>query len=104
MTTFNRIDVDRLYRDIEHAATVAVPLFTLYGWTYGDGRVPTVNDLRDIITGLAEHAFEAFYRSEEEYRSAEVGSGRFSVKVHEFEDEIQVRIVLDLEEHSWYKA
>lgn len=104
MGTFERITTDRLYKDIEHAATVAAPLFQLYGWTYGEDHVPTHNQLVDIITELAEHALNHFYKSEEEYRDAEVGSGRFSVRVKEFEDEVDVRIVLDLGVHTWYKA
>lgn len=107
MKTFNRITritTEHLYNDIEAAATKAAPLFTLYGWTYGKGFIPTHNELVDTITRLAESALDYFYKSEEEYRDAECGSGRFSVKVHESEDEVQVRIVLELGEHSWYKA
>ena len=107
MSTFNRITTDHLYADIEAAATKAAPLFNLYGWTYGhaeEAHVPTHNELVEIVTGLADRALEYFYKSEEEFRSSEVGSGRFSVKVHEFEDEVNVRIVLELGEHSWFKA
>lgn len=104
MTTFNRITTEHLYADIEAAATKAAPLFNLYGWTYGDGKVPTHNELVNTITRLAEHALDYFYKSEEEYRDSEVGSGRFSVRVKEFEDEVDVRIVLDLGGHTWFKA
>ena len=104
MKTFNRITTERLYDEIEKAATTAAPLFNLYGWTYGENHVPTLQELRDCITRLAEHALKAFYESDEEYRSAEVGSGRFAVNVKEFEEEVQVRIVLELGEKSWYKA
>lgn len=104
MSTFNRITTDHLYDKINSAATKAAPLFTLYGWTYGKGFIPTHNELVETITRLAESALDYFYKSEEEYRTAECGSGRFSVKVHEFEDEVQVRIVLELEEKSWFKA
>lgn len=107
MGTFSRITTDHLYDKINSAAERAAPLFRLYGWTYGRSEgegIPTNNDLVDTITELAEHALESFYKSEEEYRSAEVGSGRFSVKVHEYEDEVSVKIVLELGEHSWYKA
>ena len=107
MSTFNRITTDHLYADIEAAATKAAPLFNLYGWTYGhaeEAHVPTHNELVEIVTGLADRALEYFYKSEEEFRSSEVGSGRFSVKVHEFEDEVEVKIVLELGGHSWYKA
>lgn len=108
MKTFDRITTEHLHNDIKAAAERAAPLFRLYGWTYGlvdrpDG-IPTHDDLVKNITSLAEHALEAFYRSEEQYRDAEVGSGRFSVRVKEFEDEVDVRIVLDLGGHEWYKA
>ena len=104
MKTFNRITTEHLYADIEAAATKAAPLFNLYGWTYGENTPPTHNDLVNTITELAEHALDYFYRSEEEYRDSEVGSGRFSVRVKEFEDEVDVRIVLDLGGHTWFKA
>jgi len=104
MATFNRITTERLYDEIENAATKAAPLFNLYGWTYGENKVPTLQELRDCITELTETALKSFYESDEEYRSAEVGSGRFAVKVKEFEEEVQVRIVLELGEKSWFKA
>ena len=104
MRTFKRITTEHLYNDIEAAATKAAPLFNLYGWTYEEGKVPTHNELVDCITRLTDSALEYFYESEEEYRTAEVGSGRFSVRVKEFEDEIDVRIVLDLGGHEWLKA
>lgn len=93
-----------LYDKIHSAAERAAPLFNLYGWTYGEGKAPTLNELVETITRLTDSALEYFYRSEEEYRTAECGSGRFSVKVHEFEDKVNVRIVLELGEHSWFKA
>lgn len=108
MSTFERITTERLYDDIRSAAQAAAPLFRLYGWSYGlaaspDG-IPTLNELEQTITELAEHALEHFYRSEEEFRDAEVGSGRFSVRIKEFEDEVDCRIVLDLGGHTWFKA
>lgn len=108
MSVFERITVERLYDDIQAAATTAAPLFRLYGWTYGlnssGESIPTHNDLVETITELAQHALDHFYRSEEEFRDAEVGAGRFSVRVKEFEDEIDVRIVLDVGGHTWFKA
>lgn len=107
MGTISRITTDMLYDKIHAAAERAAPLFNLYGWTYGhaeEAHVPTHNELVEIVTGLADRALEYFYKSEEEFRSSEVGSGRFSVKVHEFEDEVEVKIVLELGSHSWYKA
>lgn len=105
MTTFNRITTDHLYDKIHEAAQTAAPLFQLYGWTYGDSNVPpSHNELVDTITRLAEAALEYFYNSDEEYRDSEVGSGRFSVRVKEFADEVDVRIVLDIGSKSWFKA
>ena len=104
MGTISRITTDMLYDKIHAAAERAAPLFTLYGWTYGEGNVPTLNELVDTITRLTDRALEHFYRSEEEFRAAEAGGGRFEVKVHEFEDEVEVKIVLELGGHSWYKA
>ena len=104
MKTFNRITADHIYDEIESAATKAAPLFNLFGWTYGEGKVPTHNELVETVTELAENALEYFYESDEEYRNAEAGSGRFSVRVLELEDEVDVRIVLDLGSKSWFKA
>ena len=104
MATFDKVTVERIYNEIEYAATTAAPLFNLYGWTYDNNKVPTLQELRNCITDLAEHALDYFYKSEEEYRSAEVGSGRFAVKVREFDEEVQVKIVLELGEKSWFKA
>jgi len=104
MNTIKRITVEHLYDKIESAATTAAPLFHLYGWTYGENDVPTLNELRENITSLAAHALEYFYNSQEEFRDAEVGSGRFSVRVKEYEDEVMVTINLNLEQREWFKA
>lgn len=104
MGTISRITTDMLYDKINSAAERAAPLFSLYGWTYGEQRTPTHSELVATITRLTDSALEYFYKSEEEFRTAEVGSGRFAVKVHEFEDEVEVKIVLELGGHSWYKA
>ena len=104
MGTISRITTDMLYDKIHAAAERAAPLFNLYGWTYGEGKSPTLNELVDCITRLTDSALEYFYKSEGGFRSSEGGSGRFSVKVHEFEDGVEVKIVLELGSHSWYKA
>ena len=104
MKTFNRITTEHLYDEIDAAAERAAPLFTLYGWTYGKETTPTHSKLVDTITELAEHALDYFYESKEKHRTAECGSGRFSVKVQEYDDEVQVKIVLELGEKSWFKA
>lgn len=104
MNTIKRLTTEHLYNEIDRAAQSAAPLFNLYGWTYGEGERPTHSDLVDTITDLTEHALHHFYESQEEYREAEVGSGRFSVKVKEYEDEVTVRISLELGEKTWFKA
>lgn len=104
MKTFNRITTEHLYDEIRSAAKRAAPLFNLYGWTYSGTTPPTHDELVDTITRLTEYAIEYFYESDEEFRDAEVGSGRFSVRIKEFEDEVDVRIVLDLGSKSWFKA
>lgn len=104
MKTFSRITTDHLYNDIEAAATKAAPLFNLFGWTYGNDHVPTHGELVDCITRLADSALNYFYQSEEEFRDSEVGSGRFTVRVKEYEDEVSVKIVLELGEREWFKA
>jgi hypothetical protein len=104
MSTFERVTTDRLYQEIDAAANLAAPLFNLYGWTYGEDHVPTHGELVDCITRIAESALNYFYQSEEEFREAQTSSGRFTVWVKEFEDEVSVRISLELGGHEWYKA
>lgn len=104
MKTFSRITTEHLYKDIKHAAQTAAPLFNMYGWTYGNDHVPTIGELEDAITRIAESALEYFYKSEEEYRDSRVSSGRFTVWVKEFEDEVSVEISLELGGHEWFKA
>ena len=107
MNTIKRITTEHLYDEIHAAAERAAPLFRLYGWTYGRAEgegIPTHKDLVDTITELADHALEHFYNSDEEYRDAQVGSGRFVVSVKEYEDEVSVNIRLELGEKTWFKA
>lgn len=105
MGTISRITVEHLYDEIQSAAERAAPLFRLYGWTYGDSKVPpSHNELVNTITRLAESALEYFYDSDEEYRDSEVGSGRFVVSVKEYQDEVSVNIRLELGERTWFKA
>lgn len=104
MNTFKRITTEHLHRDIKHAAQTAAPLFNMYGWTYGNDHVPTIGELEDTITRLADSALNYFYQSEEEFRDAQVASGRFKVWVKEFEDEVAVEISLEIGGHEWFKA
>ncbi len=108
MNTIKRLTIEHLYNEIDHAAQTAAPLFNLYGWTYGlngsGAAIPTHSDLVETITELTQHALDHFYNSNEEYRDAEVGSGRFSVRIKEYEDSVQARIVLDMGEKTWFKA
>lgn len=104
MSVIERLTTEHFYHEIEAAATQAAPLFTLYGWTYGEDHVPTHSELKKCITELAEHALNYFYQSDEQYRDAEVGSGRFSVRVKEYADEVMVTINLNLEQKEWFKA
>lgn len=105
MGTISRITTDMLYDKIHAAAERAAPLFNLYGWTYGDSNVPpSHNELVGTITRLTDSALDYFYKSDEEYRDAEVGSGRFSVRVKEFEEEVDVTISLEIGGKSWFKA
>ena len=104
MGTFSRITTDHLYDYIDASATTAAPLFNMYGWTYGEDRPPTHSELVDCITRLTDSALDSFYNSEEEFREAEVRSGRFCVSIREYEDEVAVNIRLEIGGHSWFKA
>lgn len=99
----SNLTVDDFYNEIEHAAQTAAPLFNLYGWTYGENVVPSVNELERIITELAEHALHHFNNSHEEYPEAGVGSGRFTVRIKQYENERELTISLDLASKVQFK-
>ena len=101
-----QLTVEDFYTEIEHAATVAAPLFKLYGWSWasvpGNG-VPNHNQLVEGITRLAEHTLQHFNESQEEFPEAMVGSGRFTVRMKQWEDEREFNIQLDLANKSQFK-
>ena len=98
------LTTEDFYSEIEHAATVAAPLFQMYGWTHFDSQNPITHyDLVNCITELVEHALEHFNRSKDEFPEAGVSSGRFSVNIKEFEDEQCLDIKLDLVSKSRFK-
>ena len=101
-----QLTVEDFYTEIEHAATVAAPLFKLYGWTWanvpGDG-VPNHNQLVDGITRLADRTLRYFNESRKEFPEAMVGSGRFTVRMKQWEDEREFSIQLDLASKSQFK-
>ena len=58
MSVIERLTTEHLYDKIDAAATQAAPLFTLYGWTYGEDHVPTHGELVQTITRLEAHALD----------------------------------------------
>ena len=103
----NKMTVEDFYTEIEHAATVAAPLFKLYGWSWagvpGDG-VPNHDQLVKLITLLASHTLRHFNESQEEFPEAMVGSGRFTVRMKQWEDEREFSIQLNLADKSQFKG
>lgn len=102
----NNLTVEDFYTEIEHAATVAAPLFKLYGWSWasvpGDG-VPNHRQLVEFITHLVDDVLQYFNESQEEFPEAMVGSGRFTVRIKQYEDERELTISLDLASKSQFK-
>lgn len=91
--------VEDFYDTIEHAATVAAPLFNLYGWTYGL-RGTKHTDLVDTITELVEEVIKQFNRGND---NAFCATGRFIVTYNGYEDERELTIALDLASASEFK-
>lgn len=90
---------DDFYDTIEHAATVAAPLFNLYGWTYGL-RGTAHTDLVETITELVEEVLRQFNRGEDRCFCA---SGRFVVTYNQYDDERELSIALDLASAAQFK-
>ena len=83
----NNLTVEDFYTEIEHAATVAAPLFNLYGWTWSDSDTPpTINHIELTITKLVEGVLDSFNNSTEEYPEAMHSTGRFIVRIKQYED------------------
>lgn len=87
------------YDTIEHAATVAAPLFNLYGWTYGL-RGTKQTDLNETITELVQEVLNQYNRGEKRCFCA---SGRFIVTYNEYDDERELTIALDLASAAQFK-
>lgn len=102
----SKLTADDFYTEIEHAATVAAPLFRLYGWTYGEDEVPTIWKLRDTVERLVSRTLDSFNEQlerGEEFPESATGSGRFWVSMKQYEDERELSIKLELAEKSQYK-
>lgn len=102
----SNLTTDDFYNEIQHAAQTAAPLFNLYGWSWvsvpGDG-VPNYNQLVELITSLVGHTLRHFNESQEEFPEAMVDSGRFTVRIKQYEDEREFTISLDLASKSQFK-
>lgn len=87
---------DDYYNEIKHAATVAAPLFTLYGWTYHDG-APGLDGIVDTIKHLVDEVLDSSRRTEFG-NTTSCASGRFQVEYVEYEyDAPELMIRLELE-------
>ena len=100
-----QLTVEDFYTEIEHAATVAAPLFKLYGWSWasvpGDG-VPNHRQLVASINRLVDDVLQYFNDSREEFPEATVSSGRFTVRMKQWDGEREFRIQLDLAHKSQF--
>ena len=100
----NNLTVDDFYNEIKHAAQTAAPLFNLYGWTWSDSDTPpTANRIERTITRLVEDVIHLFNSSSEEYPEAMCSTGRFIVRIKQYEDERELTISLDLASKSQFK-
>ena len=96
------ITLESLYDEIEHAATIAVPVFKLFGWTYWDADNITIEVLKKTIRNLVSQAIDYYHDSEEENPEVEIGTGRFIVKLKKYDGEVRLDISLDLGGKSWF--
>lgn len=96
--------VDDFYNEIEHAATVAAPLFGLFGWTYGlsDGKTPIHNELVETITELVGSVLNDSEKPDWD-GFASVASGRFYVSYCKYEEERELQIKLELASATEFK-
>lgn len=98
MKRFEELKLEDFSDKIRMAATTASPLFCLYGFTYMENGVPTLNDIITNITKLTTTALREYSKSTEDYPHVQVGSGRFIVEIKAYEEEVMFRISLNLEE------
>jgi len=104
-----QLTTDDFYTEIQNAAQTAAPLFQMYGWTYGavpGNGVPNIHQLVDCIEQLAQHALRSFNEqvaNGEESPEASVASGRFVVRIKEWEDEREFEVTLELSSKSQFK-
>lgn len=100
----NKLRAFDFHSDIEAAANQAAPLFNLYGWVYakenGSSSVPNHNQLVRVITEQVEYAIENLNNSKGKHREAITGSGRFRVRLNEYEGEVDIIISLELAERT----
>lgn len=98
------LTTDDFYNEIQHAAQTTAPLFNLYGWTWYDNDTPpTINNIELTITRLVEGALDSFNNSDEEYPEATCSTGRFIVRIKQYEGERELTINLNLASKSQFK-
>lgn len=96
-----KLNIEDYYNEIDQAATVAAPLFNMFGWTYSNG-IPTHNELVDTITGLVDRTLERAEKTDFDGATS-TSSGRFSVGFTEYEEERELTIDLNLASKSQFK-
>jgi len=93
---------DDYYETIDKAATIATPVFSLFGWTHHDkDRSPTHSELVSMLTDLVDGVLKSAQHSED--HSAQHATGRFRVSYYEYDDEKNLSISLELSDHSDFK-
>lgn len=93
---------ENFYAEIELAATKAAPLFQQFGWTYGEGTVPTSSEIEETIGRLVDSVLEWSERPEWDGHST-CASGRFFVSYRKYDEEKELSIKLELAEHTEFK-
>ncbi len=82
------IELDRL---AEQAAQIVAPLFSLYGWTYGEKHSPSFYEIKDTIAGLFTEL------KKQPLRVDACSTGRFTVtRGLDDQDELHYNVYLDL--------
>ena len=75
---------------IEKYAITVRPLFSMYGWNYGDNKIPDVDELTEVLADLVMSVLD----SNSKYVTQK--TGRFGVTKAEYDDETELNIFLDL--------